>query len=79
MKLVELSLKIKMANQTVVLFAVLLITALVSTQPQLQSTPQPQVVREINNNDGSGNYLFTYVIMNKFFVLKKKSFREERK
>lgn len=51
-----------MANQIIVLFAVLLITALVSAQPQLQSTSQPQVVRETNNNDGSGKYLFTYVI-----------------
>lgn len=44
-----------MANYSIVLVSMLSIVALaVAQDPQ-----QPQVVREKNNNDGSGNYLFT--------------------
>lgn len=51
---------IKMANQICVLVFVLsIVSFVVAQESQLQSQPQPQVVRETNNNDGSGNYLFT--------------------
>lgn len=51
-----------MPNQFFVLISVLSVIAFALAQgPQVQSQPQPQVVRETNNNDGSGNYLFTYV------------------
>lgn len=51
-----------MPNQIFVLIAVLSVIVFALAQgPQVESQPQPQVVRETNNNDGSGNYLFTYV------------------
>lgn len=47
-----------MANQILAWVSVFAIIALALAQDDLLQK-QPQVVREINNNDGSGNYLFT--------------------
>lgn len=52
----------KMANQFLVLVSVLLLIGLALAQEvhlRSQQEPEPKVVREKNNNDGSGNYLFT--------------------
>lgn len=46
---------VKMANQLILVISVCSIIALALAQEQ-----QPQVIREKNENDGSGNYLFTY-------------------
>ncbi|XP_031626375.1 endocuticle structural protein SgAbd-6-like [Contarinia nasturtii] len=55
-----------MANQLFMLMTVLSVVAIALAQTsQLQkSEPEPQVIRETNNNDGSGNYLFTYELDN---------------
>lgn len=45
-----------MANQLIASIFVLSILAVALAQ---EAQIQPQVVREHNNNDGSGNYLFT--------------------
>lgn len=53
---------VKMANQifvAVFIFSVVLV-AFAQEEFQLHHQTQPQVVREINSNDGYGNYLFTY-------------------
>lgn len=57
-KLIEFKSVNKMANQLLVLISVLSIVAIALAQ---NSESEPKVIRETNNNDGSGNYLFTYV------------------
>lgn len=50
-----------MANRKFILLSVLSFICFVAfaQEFQLQQQLQPQVAREINNNDGLGNYLFT--------------------
>lgn len=50
-----------MAKQMCILVFVLSIIVVAFAQEvfQIRQQTQPQVVREINNNDGFGNYLFT--------------------
>lgn len=46
-----------MANQFVA--SVLVLSMIVAVALAQQAQIQPQVIRETNNNDGSGNYRFT--------------------